>query len=81
MEFQLSARYVEIPGNPEEPRRRVEFWSWTLTSKEGDVCRSPMDYATEKQARAAIAAAKTSMKAARFAKVTLDAIPNAGECD
>lgn len=44
-------------------------WTWTLLAKDGPVCRAPHDYATEAECRSAIAKAKTSMKAARFAKV------------
>lgn len=75
MVFELSCGSVDVGGDI------VELWSWTLKGKESDVCRSAMTFPSERDARSDIASAKTSMKGAKFAKVTLSEIPNAGECD
>lgn len=45
-------------------------WDWTLETKDRvAICEAPDTYSSEAECRARIAAAKTAMKAARFAKV------------
>lgn len=69
MQFELSCRKVTTQPAPDVEPRTCEFWAWTLTTKEGELARAPMDFASEAQARSNIAAMRKAAGGMKFAKV------------